>query len=77
MFFLFFRFSPPSDIFADVSMKPENECYCVGGPPCIGGGVFNISSCKFGKYKSHTLVQAFMVTKFWESDPNGDVSHQW
>uniref|UniRef100_A0A0P4WMB1 Scavenger receptor class B member 1 n=1 Tax=Scylla olivacea TaxID=85551 RepID=A0A0P4WMB1_SCYOL len=47
------RFSPPSDIFANVSVKPENECYCAGGPPCIGGGVFNISSCKFG---SPTLI---------------------
>ncbi|XP_050688443.1 lysosome membrane protein 2-like [Eriocheir sinensis] len=57
------RFSPPPDIFADVSTKPENECYCVGGPPCIGGGVFNISSCKFG---SPTLVS---WPHFYQADP--------
>lgn len=42
------RFSPPPDIFANVTVKPENECFCVGGPPCLGGGLFNISACKFG-----------------------------
>lgn len=42
------RFSPPADVFANVTVKPENECYCVGGPPCLGGGLFNISACKFG-----------------------------
>ncbi|KAK7065742.1 putative cd36, partial [Halocaridina rubra] len=41
-------FSPPADVFANVTVKPENECYCVGGPPCTGGGLFNISACKFG-----------------------------
>lgn len=39
------RFSPPRNVF---DVTPENDCYCVGGPPCLGGGVFNISTCKFG-----------------------------
>ncbi|XP_071514706.1 lysosome membrane protein 2-like [Panulirus ornatus] len=57
------RFSPPADVFANVSVKPENECYCVGGPPCIGGGVFNISSCKFG---SPSIVS---WPHFYQADP--------
>ncbi|RXG72842.1 Scavenger receptor class B member 1 [Armadillidium vulgare] len=41
------RFVPPADVYANVSTKPENKCFCVRGPPCIGGGVFDISPCKF------------------------------
>ncbi|KAK8737266.1 hypothetical protein OTU49_004416, partial [Cherax quadricarinatus] len=58
-----FRFSPPADVFANVSIKPENDCYCVGGPPCIGGGVFNISTCKYG---SPTIVS---WPHFYQGDP--------
>uniref|UniRef100_A0A6A7G0B9 Scavenger receptor class B member 1 n=1 Tax=Hirondellea gigas TaxID=1518452 RepID=A0A6A7G0B9_9CRUS len=43
-----YRFTPPKNVFADVSVNPENECYCVGGPPCLGGGLFNASICQFG-----------------------------
>ena len=44
-----YRFVPPEDVFAYVEDKPENDCFCVGGPPCAGGGVFNISVCQYGK----------------------------
>ena len=47
--FNIFRFAPPKDVFAYVENKPDNDCFCVGGPPCLGGGLFNISACKFGK----------------------------
>jgi len=43
-----YRFSPPANVFADVEENPANECYCLGGPPCLGGGVFNASACLSG-----------------------------
>ncbi|XP_068086311.1 scavenger receptor class B member 1 isoform X2 [Anabrus simplex] len=42
-----FRFTPPKDVFADVSTKPENECFCPGGPPCAPNGFFNVSLCQY------------------------------
>nr|XP_045623544.1 lysosome membrane protein 2-like isoform X2 [Procambarus clarkii] len=57
------RFSPPADVFGNITVKPENECYCVGGPPCIGGGVFNISTCKYG---SPTIIS---WPHFYQGDP--------
>jgi len=43
-----YRFSPPADVFASVEENPANQCYCLGGPPCLGGGVFNASACLSG-----------------------------
>lgn len=43
-----YRFAPPSNVFDVPAKNPDNKCYCVGGPPCIGGGVFNVTACKFG-----------------------------
>ncbi|XP_042228429.1 lysosome membrane protein 2-like [Homarus americanus] len=57
------RFSPPIDVFANTTVKPDNDCYCVGGPPCIGGGVFNISICKFG---SPSIIS---WPHFYQADP--------
>lgn len=57
------RFSPPASAFANVTVNPENKCYCVGGPPCAGSGLFNISSCKFG---SPTIVS---WPHFYQADP--------
>lgn len=42
-----FRFSPPDDVFADISINPENECFCPSGPPCAPNGMFNVSLCQF------------------------------
>lgn len=44
-----YRFSPSRDIFADISINPENECFCPSGPPCAPHGTFNISACQYGK----------------------------
>ncbi|KAK3857753.1 hypothetical protein Pcinc_036012 [Petrolisthes cinctipes] len=57
------RFSPPPDAFGNASVNPENLCFCVGGPPCAGTGLFNISSCKFG---SPTIVS---WPHFYQADP--------
>ena len=40
-----YRFAPPKDIFDDT---PDNQCYCVEGSKCLGGGVFNASKCLKG-----------------------------
>jgi hypothetical protein len=42
------RFSPTPDTFGDVETYPENDCYCLGGPPCSPRGIFNVSVCQFG-----------------------------
>ncbi|KAJ9593543.1 hypothetical protein L9F63_014907, partial [Diploptera punctata] len=38
-----YRFTPPKDVFADISINPENDCFCPSGPPCSPNGLFNIS----------------------------------
>lgn len=44
-----YRFSPPKNVFDEVSKNPENDCFC-SAPPCAPQGTFNISACSFGKY---------------------------
>lgn len=43
-----YRFTPAFEVFGNLSVNPDNECYCVGGPPCSGTGLFNVSICQFG-----------------------------
>jgi len=45
-----YRFTPPTDVFADVARNQENDCFCPAGPPCAPNGLFNISLCQFGVY---------------------------
>ncbi|XP_076065666.1 lysosome membrane protein 2-like [Oratosquilla oratoria] len=59
-----YRFSPPPDVFAYVKDNPENMCYCVDGPPCAGGGVFNISACMMD---APTLIS---WPHFYQADPS-------
>jgi len=43
------KFVPPESVFADVSVNPDNGCWCVPDlDHCLGAGVLNISSCQFG-----------------------------
>jgi len=58
------RFTPPEDVFDNVDTKPENMCYCVGGPPCAPKGLFNISVCQFG---SPTFIS---FPHFYLADPS-------
>lgn len=44
-----YRFSPPTNVFADIEKNPENKCFCPHGPPCTPNGLFNVSLCQFGK----------------------------
>lgn len=44
-----YRFTPAENVFADVSINPENDCFCPSGPPCTPHGMFNVSLCQYGK----------------------------
>lgn len=42
-----YRFVPPSDVFANKSVNPDNSGFCTGGS-CLGSGLLNVSVCKQG-----------------------------
>ncbi|KAE8749396.1 hypothetical protein FOCC_FOCC003910 [Frankliniella occidentalis] len=42
-----YRFTPPENVFAEVSQNPENDCFCPNGPPCSPHGLMNVSFCQY------------------------------
>uniref|UniRef100_A0A1A8HEK3 Scavenger receptor class B, member 2 n=1 Tax=Nothobranchius korthausae TaxID=1143690 RepID=A0A1A8HEK3_9TELE len=43
-----YRFVPPDEVFANLTVNPANTGFCVPAGDCLGSGLLNVSVCKQG-----------------------------
>lgn len=55
-----YRFTPSEKVFASVENNPDNVCFCPAGPPCAPHGMFNVSSCQYGKHR-HKISDKYSI----------------
>lgn len=57
-----FRFVPPSEVFANVTINPDNIGFCVTNDTCMGSGLLNVSVCKEGMCVRTRVCESKLVS---------------
>lgn len=56
-----YRFVPPSSVFANLTVNPDNAGFCVPAGNCLGSGLLNVSVCKEGKTMLYCVKHSQMI----------------
>lgn len=56
-----YRFVPPSSVFANLTVNPDNAGFCVPAGNCLGSGLLNVSVCKEGKTMFYCVKHSQMI----------------
>ncbi|KAG8134299.1 putative Lysosome membrane protein [Naja naja] len=58
------RFAPPLEIFANISVNPDNAGFCVPAGHCEGSGILNVTGCKKGpRYCYRPPISSILRTR--------------